>query len=104
MNPCPEELIDGLPGTELIREGLRDHRESLHTIPSCLVRMARRRLVSAGLMEASPLHDMDAELDLYHLLSHEGDRAHSCYNSLVRQLISFEHALDHRLTKRSPNP
>jgi hypothetical protein len=55
-------------------------------------------------MEASPLHDMDAELDLYHLLSHEGDHAHSRYNSLVRQLISFEHALDHRLTKRSPNP
>ena len=85
-------------------QGRPARRESLHTIPSCLVRMARRRLVSAGLMEASPVHDMDAELDLYHLLSHEGDHAHSRYNSLVRQLISFEHALDHRLTKRSPNP
>jgi hypothetical protein len=104
MNRFHQELIAGLPGEERIVEGLRDYHESLHTIPSCLVRMARRRLVSAGLMEASPLHDMNAELDLYHLLSHEGDRAHSRYNSLVRQLISFEHALDHRLTKRFPNP
>ena len=70
-------------------------------MPSCLVRMARRRLVKAGLMEASPLRDIDAELDLYHLLSHEGNHAHSRYNALIRELISFEHALDHRLRQVS---
>jgi hypothetical protein len=97
MNPVQEELIDGLPGAELILDGLRDFRENRHTMASCLVRMARRRLARAGLIPPSPRHDVDAELDLYQLLSHEGDQAHSRYNSLVRQLVSFEHALDHRL-------
>jgi len=50
-------------------------------------------------METSPGHDIEAELDLYHLLSHEGSQAHSRYNALIRELISFEHALDHRLRK-----
>lgn len=101
MKPGAEELISGLPGNDIIKDGLRDYRENRHTMASCLVRMARRRLVGAGLMEASQQHDMDAALDLYQLLSHEGNQAHSRYNSLVRQLISFEHALDHRLTRLS---
>lgn len=101
MNPNFGELIDGLPGAGLIRDGLLDYQASRHTMPSCLVRMARRRLVRAGLMEATEQHDIDAELDLYHLLSSEGNHAHSRYNALVRQLISFEHALDHRLSQHS---
>lgn len=101
MNQIPAELIAGLPGAERILEGLRDYHEKRHTMSSCLVRMARRRLVRAGLMEASSGHDIDAELDLYQLLSHEGNQAHSRYNAMVRELISFEHALDHRLRKAS---
>lgn len=101
MAPDMEELINGLPGAAIIRDGLRDLGENRHTIPSCLVRMARRRLAKAKLMEPSPRHDIDAELDLYQLLSHEGNQAHSRYNSLVRQLVSFEHALDHRLKRHT---
>lgn len=100
MNPIPTDLISDLPGTTLIQQGLQDYRENRHTMHSCLVRMARRRLVKAGLIEASPEHDIHAELDLYHLLSHEGNQAHSRYNALVRELISFEHALDHRLASQ----
>jgi len=96
-----QDLISDLPGTALIQQGLQDYHAKLHTMPSCLVRMARRRLVRAGLIEASSGHDINAELDLYHLLSHEGNQAHSRYNALVRELISFEHALDHRLRKAS---
>lgn len=98
MNQCQIQLIDGLPGAERIREGLRDYRENRHTLSACLVRMARRRLVKAGLIEDSREHDINAELDLYQLMSHEGNQAHSRYNALVRELISFEHALDHRLS------
>jgi len=101
MTPIPTDLIHGLPGTALIQQGLQDYHANLHTMPSCLVRMARRRLARAGLMETSQQHDINAELDLYHLLSHEGNQAHSRYNALVRELISFEHALDHRLRKAS---
>jgi len=98
MNQSQIQLIDGLPGAERIREGLRDYRENRHTLSACLVRMARRRLVKAGLIGDSLEHDISAELDLYQLMSHEGNQAHSRYNSLVRELISFEHALDHRLS------
>jgi len=100
MNQSLEELTSGLPGADLIQQGLRDYHENHHTVPACLVRMARRRLVKAGLMEASLGYDLTAELDLYHLLSPEGNQAHSRYNALIRELVSFEHALDHRLRNR----
>ena len=102
MNPKEQnELLSGLPVASQIQQGLCDHLENRLTIPACLVRMARPRLVKAGLMNASEEHKTDAELDLYHLLAHEGNHAHSRYNALVRELISFEHALDHRLSDSS---
>lgn len=101
MNLNPEELFEGLPGAERILEGLKDYHDGRHSIPACLVRMARPRLIRAGMMSASPPHDDGAELHLYQLLSTSGDSSHSYsrYNSLVRELISFEHALDHRLSR-----
>jgi len=100
MNPAEiHPLISGLPGAQRVAEGLFDHRENRQTPAACLVRMARPRLAKAGLIEALPQHDVHAELDLYHLLASEGNQAHSRYNALVRELISFEHALDHRLRK-----
>ena len=101
MNAKETSILSDLPGSHLIREGLEDYRENRHTIPACLVRMARRRLVSAGLMNPSLAHDVDAELDLYSLLSDQGNRAHSTYNGFIRELVSFEHALDHRLRNQS---
>ncbi len=77
------------------------NRENHHTMAACLVRMARRRLAKVGLLEDLPPRDDGAELELYQLLSHEGNQAHSRYNSLIRELISFEHALDHRLNRSS---
>ena len=92
-------LISGLPGARRVAEGLHDYRESRHTLASCLVRMARPRLAKVGLMEALPGHDTQAELDLYQLLAPTGNQAHSRYNALIRELVSFERALDHRLRK-----
>jgi hypothetical protein len=102
MNTNPIlDLISGLPGADRVAIGLDDHRENRHTIPSCLVRIARPRLTKAGLMEPSAQPDIQAELELYQLLASEGNQAHSQYNALIRELISFEHALDHRLSKAS---
>lgn len=98
MNPhVPSDLLSDLPGAERIREGLRDLHENRHSMSACLVRMARPRLAKAGLTPPPEVEETSAEIDLYNLLSHEGNRAHSRYNALVRELISFEHALDHRL-------
>ncbi|MFM7182293.1 MAG: hypothetical protein ACKO2G_12620 [Verrucomicrobiales bacterium] len=100
MNSDPmHQLIADLPGAQRVSEGLDDHREHRHTPASCLVRMARPRLAKAGLMKALPKHDTQAELDLYQLLASEGNQAYSRYNALIRELVSFEHALDHRLGK-----
>ena len=99
MNPNSSELFAGLPGADLIQAGLADYHDGRHSIPACLVRMARPRLSRAGLMAPSITHDNDAELELYQLLSaSEGPRSFSRYNALVRELISFEHALDHRMS------
>ncbi len=100
MNHAHQELLSGLPGAERIMDGLRDYQNKRHSISSCLVRMARRRLAQAGLMERSAQHDITAELELYEFLSPEGNQAHSRYNALIRELVSFEHALDHRLRSR----
>lgn len=57
MNPRALNLISGLPGAKRIEEGLRDYHESRRTPAACLVRMARRRLVKAGLMESTREHE-----------------------------------------------
>jgi hypothetical protein len=94
-----QRILADLPGGQRVVEGLNDYREHRHTPASCLVRMARPRLARIGLIDALPGHDTEAELDLYQLLSHEGNQAHSRYNALIREIVSFEHALDHRLRK-----
>jgi len=96
-------LFDGMPGAARMLEGLRDYHSGRHSIPACLVRMAMPRLQRAGLINTAQLHDADAELELYQLVSaSEGPRSYSRYNALVRELISFEHALDHRLARPRP--
>lgn len=101
MTRNPELLLSGLPGAERILAGLRDYAQNLPTVNACLVRIARRRLSRAGLLDEIPAADDGAELELYSHFVHEKSRAHSRYNALLRELVSFEHALDHRLTRCS---
>jgi hypothetical protein len=93
------DLLEGLPGNALIREGLADHRAGKKSIAACLVRIASPRLSRAGLIEPEAIKDDGTELELYQLLASEGSRAYSRYNSLLHELVSFEHALDHRLSR-----
>lgn len=97
----PTLLLSGLPGAERILAGLRDYSQNRSTVDACLVRIARRRLSRAGLLDEIPCADDGAELELYGHFAHEGARAHSRYNALLRELVSFEHALDHRLAGRA---
>ena len=90
----------GLPGEELVRQGLADFQAGRQTVPACLVRIAHPRLSRAGLMPVEvPNAASDAELELYGLLKLEGGDAYSRYNSLLRELVSFENALDGRLRR-----
>jgi hypothetical protein len=99
MNPT--DSLDQLPGAELVRQGIRDCRAGHTSIESCLVEIARPRLESHGLIPHAP-HRLDAEISLYQLLGHVTPNPHGRYNSLLRELVSFEHALDHQMAKKTP--
>ena len=99
----PADLLAGLPGETLMREGLADWAAGRRTIPACLVAIGSVRLQSAGLIPrmAAP-QPGDAEHQLYQLLRQAGGDAYSRYNALLRELISFENALDRR-TRENEN-
>jgi hypothetical protein len=95
------DLIKGLPGEVLIREGLADFQSRRCTVPACLVGMAQSRLRSAGLITGVVAHALpEPEWQLYRLLRDEGGDAYSRYNALIRELVSFEQALDQRQSKQ----
>jgi hypothetical protein len=95
-----DDLMSGLPGEKLVRQGLADCQAGLCTIPACLVRIARPRLSRAGLMPQSVSGQFsEPELQLYDLLKLEGGDPYSRYNALLRELVSFENALDRRNRK-----
>ena len=95
------DLLDGLPGEALLREGLTDFQSGRCTIPACLVGMARSRLRRAGLITGVVATSFpEPERQLYRLLRQEGGDAYSRYNALIRELVSFEQALDRRQYRR----
>jgi hypothetical protein len=64
--------------------------------------MARSRLSRAGLITRVVAGSFpEPEQQLYRLLRREGGDAYSRYNALIRELVSFEQALDRRQTKES---
>jgi hypothetical protein len=93
-----DELIVGLPGEDLIRAGLADIQSDRWTIPALLVAVAWGRFLRAGLIPPNtPPPQPEPELQLYRLLRRENGDAYSRYNALLRELISFEAALDRRM-------
>ncbi len=94
------DLLTGLPGESLLREGLADVAAGRFTVAACLVAIAAPRLRRSRLLPAGAANlPAEAELKLYQLLRQAGGDAYSRYNALLRQLISSEQALDHRLRK-----
>jgi hypothetical protein len=95
-----DELIAGLPGEALMREALADFHSGRQTIAACLVAIARTRLTRAGLVQpTAPASPDEPEMLLYDMLCLQGGDAYSRYNSLLRELVSFENAVELRLRK-----
>lgn len=85
--------IDGLPGADLVREGLEDLARGRVTVPALLVSIGAPRLRALGLEVTNAL--VDADHRLYLLLADElGDAAHGRYNALLRSLSSFARAAE----------
>jgi len=98
-----DELMAGLPGEALVRQGLADLGSGRRTITASRVSVARTRLARAELLRATPAGGEDSELELYRLLRREGGDAYARYNALLRELTSFESALDHRVRASKEN-
>ncbi len=95
-----DDLIAGLPGEALVRQGLADVQTGRRTAEAFLVSIASPRLTRAGLLsETEKELAAEPELCLYRLLRAQGGDAYSRYNALLRELVSFENALDRRLQK-----
>lgn len=82
----------GLPGADVVAEGLRDLSAGRETVASLLVEVGAPRLRQLGIVV--PGDTTRPEHRLYALLARESpDNAHARYNALVRRLVSFERAL-----------
>jgi hypothetical protein len=105
-NLAENPVLDGLPGEELVRQGLIDLGAGTESICALLVAIGYPRLHRMGVvsMPADRLPD-DPEIQLYRLLQQQAPReAYPQYNSLIRRLVSFERALEHRQRSRRKNP
>jgi hypothetical protein len=86
------DVSDALPGSDLIRQGLRDLASGTESIESLLVLVGAPRLRRLG-FDVRSAEAFFPEDRLYALLAAEdSDSAHSRYNALIRRLVSFERA------------
>lgn len=94
-----EVTISGLPAEAMVRKGLEDFAVGRESVEGCLVQIGATRLRNCGLPVEAAKVDPDADRRLYALLceSH-GYEAHSQYNSLIRELVSFERGLERRVS------
>jgi len=90
--------LDGLPANEMIQLGLQDLAEHRASVAACLVKIASPRMRRCGIeIELSDAEALNADRELYALLGLEhGKEAHTRYNALLRELVSFERALEGR--------
>lgn len=86
--------LTSLPGHELILRGIADLASGQETAEALLVSIGAPRLRRAGL-RIPEVRVENPEHRLYELLArHDEDSAHAKYNALVRQLVSFERAVE----------
>ena len=86
--------FDALPGGALIRQGLADLEAGQLSIATLLIDIARPRLTELGVVPRSaPPPVAEPERELYRRLRTERGDAYARYNSLIRELISFQSAL-----------
>ena len=84
-------MTAALPGADVVKEGLQDLACRRETLAALLVSIGSPRLRLLGW--SIPFVFEHPEERLYHKLAAEyGNGAHSRYNALIRQLVSFQRA------------
>jgi hypothetical protein len=86
--------LSGLPGAEVVAEGVSDLAAGRESVPALLVAIAGARLRRLGVAVAVSGWE-EAELRLYRALCREdAATAYARYNSLLRRIDSFARALE----------
>jgi hypothetical protein len=89
------KLEGTLPGHELVETGLADLAQDLMTECALLVLIAGPRLRALGIEVPERHFSSPCEHLLYERLEERfGAGAHSHYGSLLRRIVSYEHALE----------
>ena len=89
--------LDTLPGADLVRKGMDDLNEGRLSEFALLVLVAKTRLAALGLVIPQPRVNFNNPVSraLYdYLTARYGDDAYGRYNSLLRRMASFAHALE----------
>ena len=93
MNSENSEAL--LPGKDLVTQGLADLTKGNLSESALLVLVASPRLRDLGIEVPELALDEPYEHALYSLIEERlGTRAHSHYNSLLRRIVSYAHALE----------
>jgi hypothetical protein len=98
-----DTAIEGkLPGEELVQKGISALARGELTEEALLVLIAAPRLSSLGIRIPGGPKVPNCEHRLYERLEERlGTGAHSAYNSLLRRIVSFEHALERERARSS---
>ena len=93
--------FDDLPGAHWIREGLSDLAMRRESTAAFLVQIGSPKLNRCGVsVEVTAEDALAADHNLYEMLARvHGNEAHGRYNALLRELVSFERALEQRVSK-----
>jgi hypothetical protein len=90
-----------LPGEDIVGQGLLDLEQDRLTDFSLLVLIAAPRLERLGIQIPAMDLPKPYEHELYARLEQRlGAAAHSYYNSLIRRIVSYTHALERRQRDR----
>lgn len=91
-----------LPGAELVEEGIADLAAGRLTDFSLLIAIAAPRLRRLGVDVPECALPQPYEHQLYARLNERlGAAAHSHYNSLIRRIVSYAHALEREQSQQS---
>jgi hypothetical protein len=93
--PVADARVSGLPGADLVEQGLVDLCNGKLSIEALLAAIGSPRLRRLGFELPAERIPPRPEHALYGLLAAEDERtAHSRYNALIRRLVSFERAAE----------
>jgi hypothetical protein len=93
--------LDGLPGADLVIDGVADLRAGKDTAYAALVLTAAPRLREIGIAVPDKPSDQPSSHRLYELLSREDAAgAYGRYNALLGRMASFANAAEQRAAQR----